>query len=89
MIQFYTGILQTDEPSNKTCLQREEQIIQSIITYKKPSVKGLKDYMHEVDRRLKGMESNVSEKLKLHGDRVITHLPLAWFGCTIQPCLSI
>ncbi len=58
MIQFYTGILQTDEPSNKTCLQREEQIIPSIFTYKKPSVKGLRDYMHEVDRRLKGMESN-------------------------------
>lgn len=58
MRPFYTGILYTDEPTNKTCLQREEQMIQSRFTYKKPSVKGLRDYLHEADRRLKGMEGN-------------------------------
>lgn len=33
-------------------------MIQSRFTYKKPSLKGLGDYLHEADRLLKGMEGN-------------------------------
>jgi len=41
-------------------------MIQSKFTYKKPFVKGLRDYLHETDRRLKGRvkREDVSEKRK-------------------------